>query len=193
MLMPIIPDGFGEALWVFDAAGDPDPYLVTLGFAFEVPFVVADFLSALEDTWATNLKPTTSNSLTLRETRAEWNDGGTMFTAEKSSGQTGELTDGVLPQNCALLVRKNTGLSGRKFRGRNYWPLVLSEANVNNAGVIDPGNVSDLQDIFDAMYTDINDVTNVSTALLHSDATDPTFITGFSVQNTIATQRRRLR
>jgi len=189
----VIPEGFGEAAWEFSCLGDPDPWFVTIGVAFEDPFDPQDQLLAMNDTWSTNLREITNDVVTLVRSKITFNEGGTIMEAERAQNQLGNDSGAKLPQNCALLVRKSTGLAGRHFKGRNYWPGILSVEWVNEIGVIDNTTMGDLQDAFDAVYSDLNGVTNAQPALLHSDATDPTFITGFVVQNVIATQRRRLR
>jgi len=191
--MTVIPDGFGEAAWQFLASGDPDPWFVTIGVAFEDPFDPEDWLSAMADTWGAHLRDVSLSDMALVLTKISYNDGGSMLEAEHPVGLLGTGGTTKLPQNCACLVRKNTGLVGRHFKGRMYWPGILSEADVSPVGRIDSSVVTAYQALFNSVYGDLNAVTNAQPALLHTDATAPTFVTSFSVQQTIATQRRRLR
>jgi hypothetical protein len=194
MHMPVIPDGYGESLWIFDNIGDPDPYLVTHGFAYESPFDPDDWLSAMVTAWLDELRALTSDTVTLRATKLVYNDGGTMIEAEHAAGVAGQNTNNVLPQNCALLVRKRTGLAGRKHKGRMYWPSILSDDLVNPIGQIDTSTITTLQGHFDDVFTALNGVTNAFPALLHTDPLDtPNAVTGYTVDGVIATQRRRLR
>jgi hypothetical protein len=50
------------------------------------------------------------------------------------------------PINTSTLVKKNTGLSGRLYRGRHMLPnLTVSEANISQAGIIDSTGIATLQ------------------------------------------------
>lgn len=98
-----------------------------------------------------------------------------------------------LPHNCAALVRKVTGLSGRKNTGRWYLPAgYLNESQVSPAGVIDGADYTSLQDRIDEFLTNLGTADLVPT-VLHSDGSPSTPITSMVLDTQIATQRRRLR
>jgi hypothetical protein len=188
-----LPEFSGDAAWVFDMQGDPDPYIVTIGFATAADSDAEAFIAGMVDTWLDNIRALHSEDITLRETKCVWNDGGTLRAFEHAAGVPGQNSSSVLPQNCALLVRKNTGLAGRKFRGRMYWPSMLSESLVDNIGQIASGTVTTLQGVFDAVFSDLDGLSNSEVRLLHANGDESTPVTSFSVQPVLATQRRRLR
>ncbi len=104
---------------------------------------------------------------------------------------TGTGTDPVPPNNCALLVRKQSTLGGRQGRGRFYVPLTSTNENLVDArGMINTAHVAALQGAWDNLYDGMDPV------LLHdstSPAQNPTPITKFVVDRQIATQRKRMR
>jgi hypothetical protein len=191
--MPEFPALSGEATFVISMTGDPDPYNVTMGFVFEDPLDGDATAAAFGAAWADDVQTSMTSLSHLIRVVLHYTDSGVDHEHDWSGSIAGGGGPGVLPQNCALLVRKNTGLAGRKGKGRMYIPAILAEGNVDAVGNIDAGTVAALQGHMNDFYGHLNDITNVSTALLHGDGSDPTFITGFSVQPVIATQRRRLR
>jgi len=93
-----------------------------------------------------------------------------------------------------MLVRKITGTGGRKGRGRAYMVGCLYNGILGGAGLIDPGDLATRQTAVDALHGSLEDVTGVSQlVLLHSSSDIPSTITALSVQQKVATQRRRLR
>ncbi len=189
----IIPVGYGEAVWVLDMASDPQPYLVTLGFkstTFTSAKIYADIMGT---TWNTNLKSGTSSEVTLREIRMQYNDGTGMLLYNKNQGLVGTGGTAVLPSNCALLVKKTTGIGGRQNQGRNFWPSMVAEGVVDARGLIAAATVTSFQNAFNAVFTDLNTPADSDPVILHSSAGTPTIITGFVVASLIATQRRRMR
>jgi len=107
---------------------------------------------------------------------------------------TGAGTAGSLPPNCAILVSKQTGLGGRRNRGRVYLPPVYpAETIVDSLGIINPTSVGLLGDRFAAFDSALFSA-EFQTVLFHDTAPfTPTPVTGWVVSNLLATQRRRMR
>ena len=58
------------------------------------------------------------------------------------------------PINTSTLIRKNTGLSGRLYRGRHMLPnMTVAEANISQAGIIDNTGLAVIQGQWDAAMT----------------------------------------
>jgi hypothetical protein len=97
----------------------------------------------------------------------------------------------ALPNNCALLIKKNTEQAGRRGRGRMYMPaFVLGEASIDQSGIIDAGARNSIQTLINNTFLGDDFV------LLHDSEPSPmapTVITGFTLDRQIATQRRRMR
>ena len=104
----------------------------------------------------------------------------------------GSLTSSDLePPSVCALVKKETGLRGRHNRGRMYWPGVLAESHVDNAGGITSARVASLQTCADAMLTALAaDDAQMSVLDGLGDAVPVTTLTAESI---VASQRRRIR
>lgn len=111
----------------------------------------------------------------------------------------GTSTDDKLPQNCAMLVRKNTALGGRRNRGRFFIPGMLTEEGVNNVGIIGSSDRGAYQGGIDSFFAELTTSTPaLPMVILHntggvSPIIDPTVVVSLTVDSTISTQRRRLR
>lgn len=107
----------------------------------------------------------------------------------------GTVTDSCVPANCAVLVKKNTALGGRRFRGRIFQPpTLLNEGAVDASGNIAAGGVAAIQATWDQFSGQL--VANgYLPVLFHQGvgAPAPTLISSLQVTSLIATQRRRLR
>jgi hypothetical protein len=142
--------------------------------------------------WAgTSLVPNTGNAFSIE----------TVITRDGTSesigvvGDTGGRTDPQSPPSVSVLVRKQSALSTRHGRGRSYWPGLLLDSEVNDAGGITSGRVDDLQTIMDALRSGLADAEGATLAILGSSGGTPggIAVNNYIVQATTATQRRRLR
>lgn len=192
--MPFVSQ-FGELVYHLTLEDDPEEMLVTCGVGFAAVPDSAD-VAAMVDAWlvawSDNLKSSLSSDYTMKRATARVNAGGTELEVEQVTNTPGTGGTGVLPQNCALLVRKTTGLTGRKNRGRMYWPGMTGETSVTPQGMITGSVVTTLQGHFDDWLADCTTVDFVP-VINHGDMTIPAIVSGLTVENRIATQRRRLR
>lgn len=115
-----------------------------------------------------------------------------VLSLEATRNQPGPLSAQPATPNTALLVRKLTGVRGRENRGRNYFPGVVYESDVDASGEINSVQLSGFQAFFDAWYSALNTL-ECEPYLLHTEEVAPTLILGFEVDAVVATQRRRLR
>lgn len=191
----VIPVGFAQIAYQFALEGDPEVMISTIGMdldgvtglpagaagvadeAFQNAFPAADFYTA----W---------RYLGVRVLIGQ--DGGPPVVVELPASVDGLQEPGTPPQNCAVLLRKQTGLGGRSGRGRMFLPpFNLAETNVASNGLLDSDYRSDMQAAVNTWMGDFSPV------LLHDSATPgspaPTPITSVVVDQRIATQRRRLR
>lgn len=187
----VIPPGFAQVALRYRLDGDPEEMISTFGISVEgdgdaeagsiVTTHNGQFLGASIATGWTFL------GVTLRVGQ----DGGPPAVVELLSPTPGEAAPSSLPNNCAYLIRKQTALGGRAGRGRMYLPpFVIQEGVIDQTGLLEESDRADLEEL-------ISPVIFVRPAfLLHdslSPTTTPTPITGISVQQRIATQRRRMR
>lgn len=198
----LIPPGFAEIAVELRATGDPDPWYVTWGVDCSASggdieqignTSITAFLSILEQ--ISEDVTLTGAFVTLGQDGA---DNIRQFVPNGSLNHGGD-TNGKLPQNCAVLIRKNSGQGGRRSRGRIFIPLLAGETVVSNVGQISPAALASYQtqatEFFDSLALEPGPTPMV---ILHSSggislAGPPTPVTSVSVDSTIATQRRRLR
>ena len=183
----------GIAAWILQAAGKPSPWVVTMPFESDTVAHAQSFVDAMSTTWNTNIKAGSSSSITLVRTQATYNDGTHEYNLLHAANIAGTGGTGLVTPNVAMLVKRNTGFAGRKNAGRMYWPWTLAEGNVDQLGVIDATTTAAWQTAFNAVFTALTAISNTTPAILHADGSLPTAVTSFTVENQVATQRRRLR
>lgn len=193
----IIPAGYGQATFVHQCAGVTKESVWTIGFK------ELSFTSAAEsaenaynhfttgDVWYN--PDNFSNQWTFLGVRVTYVTESGIFTGQFLDPVVGGNSLAPVPINSAILVRKNTALGGRKYRGRMFVPpFTPAEANVTASGVIGDSQRNSIQTTLNTA-TDAWNGTDVTLYLLHSDSTLPTEITSLAVQSQLATQRRRMR
>lgn len=202
--MPLsIPPGFMHVAIELRHALDPEPWYVTYGVdssgaGGNIPVVGQNQLDAFDSTWGLHLSTQvqiTGCQITVGQ------DGVEPIRAFVASGtlRQGNAVAEQLPQNCALLVRKNTDFGGRRNSGRCFLPGVLAENQVSSVGIIDAPDVGDLDATAALWLAALADVGGEPTpmVILHSTGIttmpDPTPVTSLTCDNVISTQRRRLR
>lgn len=101
----------------------------------------------------------------------------------------------AMPPNVAALVHKTTARGGRRGRGRMFIPWALGSSDVNENGTLVPASRTTLQTAVNAWTTKLQ-VAGVGMVILHaagkSTPGTPNVVTGFTVDNIVSTQRRRL-
>ena len=198
----VIPSGYAQMTAVLRNDGDPEPWAVTWAVdAGDNPAnfteVIGVSIGAFETCWLSSMTAATR----LQEVQGRFGlVGGDTVTISVPTTSTGSGGADKLPQNCALLVRKETSTPGRKGKGRMYLPNVLNESTVDNVGVISPAALVGFQEAADDFLEALsNDTLPQPTpmVLLHNDAPGgphpPSLVNRLVADPVIATQRRRLR
>ena len=128
------------------------------------------------------------------ETKTLANIGGILYTDINSTVINGSGVSSPPPMNTAILVRKDTGFSGRPYQARLFSPPFVLEANVDAAGGIAGGNLTTLQAIWLAAYNDLQTAL-LDPCIIHAPSTGliPTKISGFTVKGRLGTIGRRMR
>lgn len=193
----IIPLNASQLTFKFALEGDIEEQVITLGLeetvgadpeAFAVHAYTVSSASGMPFNPAGMMTPYTFLGVSCTTMT-----GSGPVTFEELDPETGTAGGNPLPSNCALLVKKNTGLGGRRNRGRFFVPLFgLTDANVDPLGNIN--TLTATQVIYSAWYDALQaNSTLPPVALLHSDGGPATAITSFTVDGRIATQRTRMR
>lgn len=120
--------------------------------------------------------------------------------------RVGSIAGDSLPPNVALLVNKNTGLAGRRERGRFYLPGV-PESVSGGTGIVASGHITTVNTALATYFGRFaaNPEAALSPAVLHRaierpvrpayelDAVVGTTLVNLTANNKLATQRERLR
>lgn len=213
-----IPPGYGQATLIFQCDGVPSPMNVTFGYEFagqEGDGRKPDVQAAAIRTAAV----AANSFLPAAEFSSEYVFMGVDVNTMDGTGEgvgtsrfslRGSIVgSSPLPPNCAILVKKNTAIGGRKFKGRMYLPpMFWGEGEVSASGYNAQSSVyNDLQARL-ATFIQLLGTAGYPMMLLHSipgsggefgggdfpgDPPPPTLVTSLTVQPQIATQRRRLR
>lgn len=190
--MPTVPVGFVRFNIVLSLANDPQDMMLTLAFDSQViaEATTVQVCNDVFDAVATWLGGQAS-TYTLKKVDGYWGNG-LVGTSTRAPDQFGG-TNNVLPQNCAYLIHKNSGLGGRKNKGRMYLPGV-AELSCDHAGNLDSGTITGLNAGLATLFTNLGNIEALGApVILHGDAATPTPIVSFTADTRIATQRRRLR
>lgn len=194
----IIPPGFAQVFIRFTVTGDNEEMLTSIGVRLQAgvtdPVAVAAELSA--DWQAAWLPSTLGTGWTCLGARAYLGSDGDYPVGEGGLTTAGTSATAKLPNNCALLGQKQSGLTGRRNRGRMFIPSgYLSEGSIDEAGYMSAGDQTTFSGRMENFRTSIEAGTSYDRAvILHSSSpTTPTVITKMSVSRQIATQRTRMR
>lgn len=201
----VIPPGFGQAAVEMRSEFDPDSWFTTFGvdlsdaagdFSAAALGAVSAFENAFQLGFISNQVTITGIDLRVGQ------DGGPPLLVRVNRSAKGTAAGEKLPQNCALLVRKQTSRAGRTGRGRMYLPGVLNEGQVSQTGFLSPSEAALCEERVEIFLENLRDgsggqVTPTPMVLLHNagvpGGTTPTEVTSLVIDQQIATQRRRLR
>lgn len=114
-------------------------------------------------------------------------------TVEVGTAVNGSAVGPTPSNNCAVLVRKQTLLGGRRNRGRYYLPpFQLPETEVDATGLLTTAIRNTIQAGATAWFNAFA-TNNLVPMLWHEDGSLGAEITSFVVQPRLATQRTRMR
>lgn len=193
----IVPPGETAVIIRWSLAGDLEQMVCTLGFG--------QFLDPNPSQWALAvygwlvhasgpcLPSRMSVHYALEGVSCNLQGEGGFVTGEHISKTQGTEPGDVAPSNCALLVKKNTALGGRRGRGRMFVPAFnLGAENITPTGGVE--SLSVIQGWWSAFYTNVaTDALTPELVLHHSDGAPGTALTGLTVDGVLATQRNRMR
>ena len=194
----VIPEGFASVSLRLQHSLVARSAFVTFGIALEgLGTDLSEYADSVEGVWATAMAARIDSNVTMGPVTV------TVQLPDGSYGSvTGALTDpgsasSASPSpNVAVTCRKVTSRLGRRGRGRMSLPWACDESGVDEAGTIEPAVVTAVTDALDALLVGLEGV-GAPMVLLHtagpSGSTDPDVVTGWTVNNYVGTQRRRMR
>jgi hypothetical protein len=183
-----IPAGYVGVAFLHRFDGRFDEAICTMGFEKPDGFSHSA-ATALSDTWKANVVPWLTANVQyvgLRVSEAA----GTLD--EVSESQHGAAGSAAAPPNICGLVKKVTGVPGKKNRGRMYLPGI-PKAELNELGFLSSAQLSGLQSSLNDWMGDLITADWVPVVLHALAGVSPTTITSLQLQQQCATQRGRLR
>lgn len=196
--MPVVPVGHGHFTLTMRHVATSRAMQITCGGVVDaLPFTQANN-DELAGDWGAALQPLYDSA---------WSFTGMVGIVTNTLGTPSRFESTILgtgsrssvespPPNVAYLVRKSTGLIGRKNRGRQYLPA-SAESGITEGGALTTAEAALLQAYADQLFENVfapPGASNIaSIAILHDDETVvPTIVTALVAQQSVATQRRRL-
>lgn len=190
----VLPDGYALVTLKFRMGAAAHEALVVFGAVNGAGSVQTDAVD-----WANNVQqnllPFMGDSTVFESASLIAREATDYLTGYWAINDNGGKAEQSLPPNCALLVKKITGVMGRANQGRMYLPGCL-DTDTSNSGILDSDYAAEVQAGLDAfltstepMYIFHRDPLNPS----DYDHAPPTLVNVLALQATIATQRRRLR
>lgn len=196
-----MPLGAKEATFVFTIEGNTRTVTTAIGIAdLDVisPRTNLELATLIRENWSATARPFSTANLPTVYSLANVTvvEQTALGPVSVSAGPpvVGIGGQSVVPINCALLVVKETGVGGRRNKGRMFVPPFLpGESQVDTNGNLVAGVVPTLQALIDSAFDD-DTADDIAHVLFHQtgDPT-PTGITNLVLDNQIATQRRRMR
>jgi len=189
----IIPVGFAQINWHFIVADGTRDAQCTIAVDHSGGSGTPDDLAAIaQDAMASAVMPDVSDTWQLDKTHVKFGPNATGLEADNFDTATGGASAASVPSNTAVLVRKVTAEGGRRQRGRLYMVGLPETARLGSDRILD-ANVTTLQGDWNDLKTAFDDA-DLPLVLLHGHPDDtPTVISHMTVENVLATQRRRMR
>jgi hypothetical protein len=191
---PSIPLNFGLAKLVFTLDGAIHDPMVLHGYQLgDLAGNADDHAESIWTAWS-SIMGDFSTSLALQEVDVVENRSTGLVEGHSSSAPIAGSTGGQpVPPNTSLLVHKTTGLIGKHFRGRIYWPGLPASACDTAQTNVRATPLAAFQVDFDSVRTLlVGD--NLTMFILHrSTAVPPTEVIDLHVEPLLATQSKRLR
>lgn len=195
--MPPIPTGHVLLKFRLALDNDQEEMLCTLG-AQTTAASASDRIACLNsamDTWGDNVLPLQSTTYRLLGVDGVFGTaGGDLPLSSTDPPRTGGDSDAAAWPNTALLVRKVSGVGGRRNRGRMFVPGIQTN-QVNLNGIVQPTPLAAYGTAFTNFLLGIESGSFLDRAVIFHATGDPTptVIETLQVDSVVATQRRRLR
>lgn len=196
----LIPPGYANlTLTITNANGGASGVSsVALGFKCLLAPWDQGNVNAVSNLVRDGLTPRYDNGFTLGPTHVVLNDGGTLKAFDDTGTEAGTHSAyAAAPPATAIIVSKQTGLVGRRHRGRLFMPAP-DEGQVDDAGVLNGTERNLWQTTMDDLRTSLLASASVDDLVLFHDestpgASSPDVITSFVVRNVVGTMRPRQR
>lgn len=197
----IVPEGYGLASIVFTAGDGTAPYVTTIGL--DISAAGSAFVSAADNVLASYIdafQGVTAEDLRIdRVSLYVGSDTSPGSVDSIASGEFGLNEQDMAPVAMSLIVKKITADLGRSGRGRMFIPGILSDADVDQGGHVEPGSITSYQTKVNTFFTNLltaDPAMELIPVLLHSETSPvstPSPIQGLGVADTVGWIRGRIR
>lgn len=172
--MPVvIPEDCGQATLVFVHNSYSRPANVVIGFRKDLtgsnnPTTTAN---GILGNWHTAMRARLDSEAFLQKVIVTLGTATDPLVGESTNPPSqGSLSASTLPPGQAALVHKQTGLGGRRNKGRMYLPWVLDDTQVDDLGNVSAAMIAVLQPALNAWQNLwVTDTDTSGIVLLHSD------------------------
>jgi hypothetical protein len=205
---PNIADGLGLITQQLQRTDSSVISEVTFALAVGAPGTLAKAQDAVDDFQAAFVAmyaPLADTACQILPATIRLGDGSNAPFEAVAAGATtnGSNSSAMAPPQVACLVKKSTGVAGRKNRGRTYFPYMLQTTAINETGTISSGTLTAFQASLDTFMSTLgtdsqpmviaNKVFNTPLPPHYvTDINQGPGVTSYKVEPLVATQRRRL-
>lgn len=200
----VIPVGMCDATYLLQRTGANRVESVTMSYDPESA-VDQSLANSLHNSFVTHMIPALAAAYTFMSVHLLGRSDAVNLVAVDSTQppavgtRSGSLIGNLGSPQVAALIRKHTAFAGKAQRGRLYWPGV-AEGDVDGHGKLTGAVVTALESAVDAWFSNVNTYAQhmLGHSCFHEDDQPPcqpipwTPITHLSVDDVVATQRRRL-
>lgn len=193
----IIPDGYGQVTHHFELAGSAKSMSWSHGYKYDGGGDAPGNAEICQEAATGTTGPYHADHMltgwTYLGTSTQENQDGVIALGTSPVAIAGTNMGAAAAPNISILLKKGTGIGGRKNQGRAFVPPCFPGENlISITGTIDSDTLVSMQGFYTAYVAGViaGELTSV---ILHSEAGAPTVFTSLIVQSMVATQRRRLR
>jgi hypothetical protein len=197
--MPIIiPDTYGHFAFIWGSSSFASAGAATtfgMGGPGEPTLTAEEAAEITASIWIDQLRAQMDSSITLVEVQVTT----ALQRAVEPVNLAGTAPRTLPPPNCTTLVKKTTQFRGRRSQGRNFWPGLLSEGDIDERGTISAPTLTSLQTIIGGWVDAMEMAIGHPFVILQGSEGEtpplspPPVVISHAVQQLVASQRRRLR
>lgn len=194
-MYPSVPPGFVLGRYIYGYGDQIDKPAVVFGFTNTGGLDAVAAATALRTAWsaASCIQPVTVNTWGIQQTEVVVNTGGVLSEATDFTSLVGTVAGPPASPQVAALMSKVTGLIGRHYRGRTYWPgLAVSQLDGDGA-IIQAGPLAAWNTAVQSWMATLH-TAGLDLCIFHRLTTvPPTPVVNVAIEGRVATQRRRNR
>lgn len=200
----VIPPGFAEISQELRLSGYPRSAYVTYGIAIKgTQGASMGLAEQAYNAFYAGMGNYMDSHVTFGRCRAViGQDGGDPLLDEYDGGENGGSSRESPPPAIAVLINKNTGVGGRRNRGRMFMPWYAPEGSISEAGTMTTGVLGSIRSSANIMLANLTGTADDinppewdlldGMVILHGPLLGPpTPVTSLTVSATVSTQRRR--